>query len=161
MRHVGNAGPYRLQCDASLALESDVQHTDRPPSFHLSWLPVPGVAFAIHAIVGRAPKPHDDRKWTVIVDGAQAETASQFFATQLRDIDGTIGDGVTFAGRRLAGLGGRYQGHAVIAEHYVGRAYDDIVDLVYRFHAAQIQRAVSWGLLFHSLVLGAIVDRVQ
>jgi hypothetical protein len=118
---------------------------------------VPGVAFAIHVIASRVPK--DERKWTPLVDGAQAETASQFMASQTRDIDGRIGAGITFAGRRLAGLGGRYQGHAVTVEHYVGRAYDDILDLVYRFHDDQIERADSWRLLFHTMVFAAIIDR--
>jgi len=160
MRHVGNVGPYRLEYDDSLSLDSEVQQTDRKSSFHLSWLPVEGIAFAIHVIAGRAPKDdRDDRKWTSLVDGAQAETASQFFATQIRDIDGTIGIGITFAARRLSALGGRYQGHAVMVEHYVGRAHGDIIDLVYRFHDEHIQAADSWRLLFHTMVMSAIVQR--
>ena len=157
MRRVGSVGPYVLEYDGSIELDPEVQHTDRPPSFHLSWLPQPGVAFAMHVVVNRAPK--DDRAWLPLLDGAQAETASQFTASQIRDIDGTLGAGLTFAARRLAALGGRYQGHAVVVEHYVGRVGGDIIDLVYRLHDAQIDHADSWRLLFHSMVHAAIIRR--
>jgi len=157
MRHVGNVGPYVLHYDDSLELDTDVQHTARPPSFHLSWLARPGVAFAMHVVVDRAPK--DDRAWLPLLDGAQAETASQFAASQLRDLDGTLGAGITFAARRLAGLGGRYQGHAVVVEHYVGRVGGDIIDLVYRLHDEHIDHADAWRRLFHTMVVSAIVER--
>lgn len=160
MRHVGNVGPYRLEYDDSLSLADDVQHTDKPPFFHISWLPVEGVAFAMHVLANRAPTDDPDgRKWAVIVDGAQSEQASQFFATQLRDIDGTLAIGITFAARRLTALGGRYQGHAVMVEHYIGRAYDDIIDLTYRFHDDHIQAADQWRGIFHQIVGRAIVQR--
>src|SRR5512139_3898585 len=142
MRHVGRVGPYVLEYDDSLQLDADVQHTDRPPSYHVSWLAQSGVAFAMHVLARRAPK--DERKWLPMVDGAQAETASQFNASQIRDIDGTIGPGITFAGRRLGALGGRYAGHSVIVEHYVGRVHDDIIDLVYRLHNEHVERVDSW-----------------
>lgn len=157
MRHVGKVGPYVLEYVDALALDHDVQHTDRPPSFHLSWLPEPGVAFAMQVIARRAPK--DERKWQPMLDGAQAETASQFFASQIRDLDGTIGPGLVFAARRLGGLGGRYAGHTVVVEHFVGRAGEDIIDLVYRFHDAHAERAELWRLLFHRMVYEAVLER--
>jgi hypothetical protein len=157
MRHVGHVGPYVLEYDDSIQLGDDIEQTDDPPSYHLSWLAQPGLAFAMHVLVDRYPS--DERKWHRLLDGAQAETAEQFSATQIRDIDGRIGAGIDFAGRRLAGLGGRFQGNKVIVEHYVGRAHDDIVDLVYRFHNEHVDRADSWRMLFHTMVFSSIIKR--
>jgi len=158
MRHVGNVGPYVLEYAESIELLDDIQQTDDPPSYHLSWVAQSGVAFAMHVLVDRYPST-DEKKWYRLLDGAQAETAEQFSATQIRDIDGRIGAGIDFAGRRLGGLGGRFQGSKVLVEHYIGRAYDDIIDLVYRFHNEHVEQADSWRLLFHTMVFSSIIHR--
>jgi len=152
--YIGQVGPYTLELATDLPLDSDIQASNRPPTYHLSWLAKPGIAFAIQVDVDFVPASEEE--WHDAVASVQSQVDAQFQPGSVDDIDGAIGPGITLIGRRLAQLA-RFERPAVI-EHYIGRVGRNVLELTYRFHAEHIAHAETWRRLFHALVYGAVME---